>query len=311
MTALRALVRQSFIGNVKSAANVYRCDMVKVEEIHERVAQVTWKPAIWKRLEGIPWGQVTRDSQQTIFFAGQRPLGLDMDRAAERINDLKIIDTLVPNLTPGVKPEGHLSYAHTVPLESAFPFTDEYSPFGGDPDWTHTRSGSLDTARSTLGTLYGGISCPDAYVKDSMNPMATADYSAEATLEYISAHSAAVIVRAKVQNGADTMYMLNADSGRFDILDVTETTVPTSTTVASFGGAKANNKTCRLEVVGTILKAYHDGENEILSASDATISGAFAPGVFVEYHAKVDDFVAYVAEVASGGPNYRNPWWMK
>jgi len=304
--ARRALLRREFIDRVK-AANVYRCGMVEVSEHREDGSvALSWRPAIWERLRdaGISWGQVARDDPkrlQIIYFEGVCPPGVDMERNAGRIEDTSIVEQLVPDLTPGIEPVGHLSYAHTTPAEAAYTFDTDYNPFGDDPNWTHTREGTVENAISTNGYLYGGSSNVDAYVKDTLNPMASPDYSVAGKLTYNSGWECGLCVRQLVGYRHDPGYWLFLTNARFDLCYL-QRSDGGPTVIASFGDAKANGTVCRIECVGTVLKAYHDGENEILSASDATLSAAGAAGAFADYKSRVDDFQTFIADAGIARP---------
>ena len=197
--------------------------------------------------------------------------------------------------------DGHFSYAHTAEYASE-DFNTSYDPFGNSPNWTNLendvwRSSGGKLVVKTAGTYHS------KYRFDSADMSAVSpDYSADAVCvcTYINNFIREVCPAGRMQDANNLYYAQLRDTAtdNFKIKKVSGGVISTlaATTVASPDGGLV-----RLEIVGSTLKAYYKGAEEI-STSDDGITNAGYAGIkcFQESagsgDASIDDFKVYIEE---------------
>ena len=293
-------------------ATLVRCDMVAVPVIETVYDEKTGRPVgeetVYRhepkcaevlQAAGVAWGQVWRSGvdEQLVWF--EHAMFEELRRldgvAEEKAADLDF-DALVEPFAD--RTVGHFSYAHTsMHLQGApYSFDTAYSPASADPNWTHTRNGTVENGKILSGRLRGGISYIDAYTYDPLSVMCVPDYSVEANCYQNSSFDYGILGRAGNGYNADPAYWLLMDSGKFDLVYRPKSHSTTGqVTLASYGSGLGSGL-CRLEMVGTALKGYHSGIQRI-GATDATLADPGRPGLAVDYGASADNFAVYTEPV--------------
>ena len=288
-------------------ATLVRCDMVAVPVVETVYDEKTSKPAGEQtvtrhepkcaavlRAAGIPWGQVWRreTAEQLIWFEHEMPEDLKrLTGVASEKADALDFDALIKPFAD--RAVGHFSYAHTQQVGATYTFDTAYNPASDDPNWTHTRNGAVENAYITSGHLRGSISYIDAYTYDPLSVMGVADYSVEANCTQNSSYDHGLVGRGGNGNNNDPAYWLLMDNGRFDIVYRHRSHTATGEVLIASKGASLGTGLCRLEMVGSTLKGYHSGAEQI-SGTDTTIEDALRPGAFADYGTRIDNFAVYI-----------------
>jgi len=275
----RELARRLFIAKV-SALPLYRCS--KVETIVD--GEPCWVPSIAEALSDahIGWSQVADlGRQQLIYLTRAAPPGLPPDA---RVQDPDALDwnALIPPLAD--EAAGHFSEAHNYELYHE-PFGTAYDPLSlYTPDFDAFYNNELRSVGGVVRHRTGQTS--SAYYRWVTDEQPPDDCSAEWAFLALTT----VTSGGKVANGV----LLRTDAGAspaewyrgYLLYDETSDTLVAKvvkyvggvlTTLGTSGSISGTPSSGlgRFEAVGSTLKVYCDG-NEELSVSDGSLSSGYA-----------------------------------
>ena len=281
------LARRLFIERVRRCP-LYRADTVAIDlggeegrlpKLHADVIA-----------SGAAWGQVADlGDSQIIFLDRAVPVPSRRGVVPVQAADLDF-DELIPPWAD--RAAGHFSYAHTRQAhKDAFSHTN--NPLSNHADWTGDANGAdWKSDGSQLKPNIPGAGRGQRYRLTGYTP-GSADYSTEATVLCVYEAAGAKVQRIHIALRMDAVgnrYEALILPGAAWAFHIWEYSAGAGKSLASKAIA-ANTYLVRIEAVGTTLKAYLDGTEE-LSASDGTLPNAESAG-FVSYLSAGADGTAY------------------
>jgi len=297
------LARRLFIEKAKKRA-MLQADFTTVIEDEQEIRVPVCRDTL--RQAGSAWGQVADLGDSQIIWLPKHgsPPARIVGNGVHVVDPAHIDwDRLITPVADGAA--GHFSYAHKR-LFASDDFGTNYDPLSNDADWTALRDGAY--IRANAGKCYnkapGGSNRFTTYRFDPADMSGeSADYSVEAALSRTTSTVAPCLCMR--QTASDTYYYLAPSLTPQVVLSKRVGGVATQLGAANIASAVG---TGRVEAVGTALKAYWGGVEEI-SASDGAISSAGYAGVFVYVaaagganEAYIDDFNVWVERPGRPAP---------